>query len=38
MAMSAYVIVRDAGHPFVTGTAAAGLFALRATVFSVERD
>ena len=36
--MSPYVIVREAGHPFVTGTAPAGLFALRATVCFVERD
>jgi hypothetical protein len=38
MAMSAYVIVREAGHPFATGTAPAGLVALRATVFFVARD
>jgi hypothetical protein len=38
MAMSAYVIVREAGHPFVTGTPPAVVFALRATVVFVERD
>lgn len=38
MPTSAYVILREAGHPFIGGTASAGAFALRATAFFVGRD